>query len=70
MIPLDGSTNSIRGLKFGIDLAKQAEASIIGLNVNKIPFYLKSSVLDTKKAQNKKIIDHAKIISKKSRIAA
>ncbi|MDH5432150.1 MAG: universal stress protein [Nitrosopumilus sp.] len=33
MVPLDGSTNSLRGLKFALKISKQSSLSIIGLNV-------------------------------------
>lgn len=33
LAPLDGSENSIRSLKYALDLAKQCQASVIGLHV-------------------------------------
>ena len=70
LIPLDGSKNSLRGLSFGIELAKAVGSSIVGINVYRIPSFVKSSMFeDEKKLQSKKIIDQAKKISEKSGIS-
>ena len=42
LVPLDGSKNSLRGLKFAINLAKQSNMQIIVLTIFSLPFYLKT----------------------------
>jgi nucleotide-binding universal stress UspA family protein len=42
LVPLDGSQNSMRGLKHAITLAKQTDRSIVGLHVR--PVYLLASI--------------------------
>ena len=66
LIPLDGSKSSLRGLKFGIDLAKYADSTIVGINIYKIPSFIHSSnFVAEKKFQSKKILEFAKKISEK-----
>jgi nucleotide-binding universal stress UspA family protein len=37
LVPIDGSKNSLRGLNVAIYIARQCNATIIGLNVIKVP---------------------------------
>jgi nucleotide-binding universal stress UspA family protein len=70
LVPLDGSKNSLRSLKFALNLAKQLEAAIIGLNVLSFPFLLKTSstIIHKKRQESKKIIKQAEIISQKTKV--
>jgi len=69
LVPLDGSKNSLRGLKFALNLAKQSGLSIIGLNVSSLPFFLQThKITNQKKKKSEQIIRQAKIISKKEKI--
>ena len=69
MVPLDGSKNSLRGLKFAINLAKQSNMSIIGLNISLVPFFLKNRVIiDNKKKKGDNIIKKAQILSQKKNV--
>ena len=71
LVPLDGSKNSLRGLKFALDLARQSGASIIGLNVYSFPTFVKTSVdlINKKKDHSKKIIDQSDKLSKKAKVS-
>lgn len=70
LIPLDGSKNSLRGLRFGIDLAKYTDSLLVGINIYKIPYFVKSTAfLSEKKSQSKKILDDGKKISENSNIS-
>ena len=69
LVPLDGSKNSLRGLKFALNLAKQSGSSIIGLHVSSLPFFLKTpSIIAQKNIKSKKIISQAIILSQKEKI--
>ena len=69
LVPLDGSKNSLRGMKFALNLAKQSGLSIIGLNVSSIPFFLKTQEMKLKKREkSEQIINQAKILSKKEKV--
>ena len=70
LVPLDGSENSLRGLKFAMLLAKQANLSIVGLNVYSLPKYLKSSWQIRHKFRqiSNDVIDQAKIIARRNEI--
>lgn len=69
LVPLDGSKNSFRGLKFAINLAKQSQMSIFGLNVSSLPFFLKNKeIMDNKKKKGEQIIHKAKILSQKEKV--
>jgi len=69
LVPLDGSKNSLRGLKFALNLAKQSGSSIIGLHVSSLPFFLKTpSIIAQKNKKSKKIISQAIILSQKEKI--
>ena len=68
LVPLDGSENSIRGLRFAMRLAKQANLSIVGLNVYSLPKYL-GVTQDIKykfRETSKDIINMAKILARKN----
>ena len=67
LVPLDGSKNSLRGLKFASDVAIQSGSSIIGLNVNSFPEVLKDSptLLRKTKQKSEDIIKQAKTASQK-----
>jgi nucleotide-binding universal stress UspA family protein len=70
LVPLDGSQNSLRGLQFGLILAKQSGASIIGVNVFLLPAFLKTMQnLTHKKEKSKEIINEAELISKKAKVS-
>ena len=70
LVPLDGSKNSIRGLKFALVIAYQSGSSVIGLNVNSHPTFVDTlSVVKEKKRQiSKDIIKEAESISKKQNV--
>jgi nucleotide-binding universal stress UspA family protein len=71
LVPLDGSKNSLRGLKFALILAKQSGSSVIGLNVISIPIFLKTLpiVIHKKEQKSKEIIKQAKLIAKKAKVS-
>lgn len=70
MVPIDGSQSSLRGLKFAIILAKQSNASIIGLNVFLRPAFLKTiSNKMHKNEKSKEIIKQADLISQKAKVS-
>ena len=68
LVPLDGSENSIRGLIFAVRLAKQANLSIVGLNVYSLPKYLEATqdVMHKFRDASKDIINKAKTIARKN----
>lgn len=69
LVPLDGSKNSLRGLKFAINLAKQSNMSIIGLTIFSLPFYLKTQkIIQQKRKKSEQIINQAKILSQKKKV--
>jgi nucleotide-binding universal stress UspA family protein len=69
LVPLDGSNNSLRGLKFALVIAKQSGSSIIGLNVYSYPIFLKNSILKRKIKQNsEKTIKKSEVISQKANV--
>ena len=70
LVPLDGSDNSLRGLKFAMQLSKQADLSIVGLNVYSLPKYLKSSwnIRNKFRQISSDIINQAEIITRKNGI--
>jgi nucleotide-binding universal stress UspA family protein len=71
LVPLDGSKNSLRGLKFALILAKQSGSSVIGLNVFSFPIFLKTLpiVMHKKEQKSKEIIKQAELISKKANVS-
>ena len=71
LVPVDGSKNSIRGLKFALILAKQSGTSVIGLNVYSFPTFIKtpSIIMRKKKQKSKEIIKQAEIISQKANVS-
>jgi len=69
LVPLDGSKNSLRGLKFALIVAKQSGSSIIGLNIYSIPMYIKTlSIRNKIKQKSKEIILQAEKISQKNQV--
>jgi len=70
LVPLDGSKNSLRGLKFALILAKQSGSSVIGLNVFSLPIFLKTLpiVMHKKEQKSNEIIKQAKLIAQKANI--
>ena len=67
LVPLDGSNNSLRGLKFALVVAKQSGSTIIGLNVHSPLMSIKTSsiVRHKVKQKSKEIIKQAEEISQK-----
>ena len=66
LVPLDGSKNSLRGLKFALNLSKQSGSSILGLHVSSLPFFLKTpEIIDQKNKKSKclKKLYWARVIS-------
>jgi len=69
LVPLDGSKNSLRGLKFALTLARQSGLSVVCLNVSSIQFFLKTrEIINQKKKKSEQIIHQAKILSQKEKI--
>ena len=69
LVPLDGSKNSLRGLKFALNLAKSSGFSIVGLHVSSLPFFLKNrEIIAQKNKKSEKIISEAKILSQKEKV--
>ena len=70
LVPLDGSKNSLRGLKFALVIAKQTDSSIVGLNVSSFPALIKNSpiLIHNAKQKSQEIIKQSKKISQKANI--
>ena len=70
-MPLDGSKNSLRGLKFALGIAKQSGSSIIGLNVCHPPMPMEIKSLTTHKTKQigNEIIKQAEEMSKKYKVS-
>ena len=71
LVPLDGSKNSIRGLKFALVIAYQSGSSVIGLNVDSHPTFIDTMFAVKRKTGqiSKKIITEAESMSKKQNIS-
>ena len=69
-MPLDGSKNSLRGLKFALGIAKQSGSSVIGLNVYSPPMFLETQSLTIHKIKQRsnEIIKQAENISQKNKV--
>jgi len=69
-VPLDGSKNSLRGLKFALEVAKQSESSVIGLNVCSPPMFMKtqSLIIHKIKQRGNEIIKQAEKTSQKNKV--
>lgn len=65
LVPLDGSKNSLKGLKFALVIAKQSGLSVIGLNVHSDSMFVKTSIV---KQKSREIIQQAELISKKAKV--
>ena len=70
-MPLDGSKNSLRGLRFALDIARQTDSHIIGLNVLSYQISTKTSptVIHSIKQKSKEIINQAQVISQKKNVS-
>ena len=68
---MDGSKNSVRGLKFALCIARQSGAHIIGLNVNSLPPFMRltATLRDKTKQKSGKIIREAKTMSQKDGVS-
>jgi len=67
LVPLDGSQNSMRGLKHAITLAKQTNRSIVGLHVR--PVYLFASILRSFGVKNEMIKEGKSIMKRALQLA-
>ncbi len=67
LVPLDGSQNSMRGLKHAITLAKQTNRSIVGLHVR--PVYLLASILRGFGVKNEMIKEGKSIMKRALQLA-
>ena len=63
LVPLDGSQNSMRGLKHAITLSKQTDRSIVGLHVR--PTYLLASISRSFGVKSE-MVKEGKLIMKKA----
>jgi len=70
LVPLDGSKNSLRGLKFALTLAKQSGSMVVGLNISSFPFFLKTrDILSQKIKKSEQILHQAKALSQKEKVS-
>jgi nucleotide-binding universal stress UspA family protein len=67
LVPLDGSSNSFRGLDVAIHMARQCQATITGLYVAEIT---KPGTNDVITPLEKILLEHAQKIMKKSKLKA
>ncbi|MDH3278922.1 MAG: universal stress protein [Nitrosopumilus sp.] len=69
-MPLDGSKNSLRGLKFALGIAKQSGSSVVGLNVCSPPMFMETQLLVISKIKRRsnEIIKQAEKISQKNKV--
>ncbi len=67
LVPLDGSSNSFRGLDVAIDMARQCHATLTGLYVAGI---VKPRIGEPVSALEKILLDHAQKIMKKAKLKA
>ncbi len=67
LVPLDGSSNSFRGLDTAINMARQCHATITGLYVAGI---VKPRIGEPVSALEKILLDHAQKIMKKAKLKA
>ena len=68
MVPLDGSKNSLRGLKFAIVFTKNSELLVIGLNVSSIPNNAPPVIIHNIRQKSREIIQEAEKISMKNNV--
>ena len=70
LVPLDGSNNSIRGLKFALVVAYQSGSSVIGLNIDSHPTFVEttSTVKEETRQVSKNIIKEAESMSTKQNV--
>ena len=71
LVPLDGSKNSLRGVKFAAAIAKQSGSSIIGLNITSPPIFVKPSptLRNQSKLKSKEIIKDAEVITQRANVS-
>ncbi len=67
LVPLDGSSNSFRGLDVAIHMARQCHATITGLYVAEI---VKPGIGEPVSSLEKILLDHAQKIMKKAKLKA
>jgi len=70
LIPLDGSSNSLRGLKFALEFARQSGSSLIGLNIHLPLTSMKTSstVKHRVKQKSEDTIKQAKRMSQEAKV--
>ena len=70
MVPLDGSKNAQRGLKFALNIAKKSGSSVIGLNVCSFPMVIDTTPITVHKTRqkSKEIIKQAEATSQKTKV--
>jgi len=70
LVLLDGSKNSLRGLKFALGIAKQSGSSVIGLNVCSPPMFMEtqSLIIHKIKQRSDEIVKQAEEISQKNKV--
>ena len=68
---MDGSKNSIRGLKFALIVARQSGASVIGMNVCSLPIFVKTSASMRNKIRqkSKEIVKEAEVVAQKAHVS-
>jgi len=71
LVPLDGSKTSLRGMTFAAAIAKQSGSSIIGLNINSFPMFVKTSstLRNQAKLKSKDILKEAETITQKANVS-
>ncbi len=67
LVPLDGSSNSFRGLDVAIDMARQCHATLTGLYVAGI---VKPGISEPVSSLEKILLKHAQKIMKKAKLKA
>ncbi len=67
LVPLDGYSNSFRGLDVAIDMARQCHATLTGLYVAGI---VKPGISEPVTSQEKILLKHAQKIMKKAKLKA
>ena len=70
LVSIDDSKNSRRGLKFALNIAKQTESSVIGLNVCSLPTLIKKSpaMIQKIKQKSNEIVNQAKKTAEKTNV--
>ena len=70
LVSLDGSANSLRGLRFALGVAKQSGSSVIGLNIHLPLASMKTSstVRHKVKQKSKDIIKQAEMMAQNAKV--